>query len=70
MLIFNGMYFRGSWKQPFETIEPGVFYRSSSEKKPVNVMKTKGIFQTAMLPGLDSEAIRLPYAVSKINYIY
>ncbi|XP_072933468.1 uncharacterized protein Spn100A [Epargyreus clarus] len=61
MLLFNGMYFRGSWKKPFDTIEPGVFYKSNTEKKQVPMMKTRGTFKTAQLPDLDSEAILLPY---------
>ncbi|XP_068619872.1 intracellular coagulation inhibitor 3 [Battus philenor] len=62
MIIFNGMYFRGSWKQPFETIESGVFYKSNTEKKQVSMMRTTGTFKTASLPDLDSETILLPYS--------
>ncbi|XP_028172429.1 serine protease inhibitor 3/4 [Ostrinia furnacalis] len=61
MIIFNGMYFRGSWKQAFDIVEPGVFYKSNTEKKQVPMMKTRGVFKTGFLPGLDSEAIKLPY---------
>lgn len=64
MLIFNGMYFRGSWKKAFDNVEPSVFYKSNTEKKQVQMMKSKGIFKTGSLPGLDSEAILLPYDVS------
>lgn len=64
MIIFNGMYFRGSWKHPFEIVEPGVFYRSNTEKKQVTMMKTRGTFKTGSLPELDAEAIKLPYDVS------
>nr|XP_026497302.1 serpin B3 [Vanessa tameamea] len=61
MLIFNGMYFRGSWKKPFTKVEPGVFYKSNTEKKQVPMMKVHGTFKTSSLPDLDSEAIFLPY---------
>ncbi|XP_045779155.1 antichymotrypsin-2 [Maniola jurtina] len=61
MLIFNGMYFRGSWKKPFDQVEPGVFYKSNTEKKQVQMMKTRGSFNTNSFPELDSEAILLPY---------
>ncbi|CAH0402317.1 unnamed protein product [Chilo suppressalis] len=61
MIIFNGMYFRGSWKKPFDVVEPGVFYKSSTEKKQVPMMKTRGTFKTGYLPGLDSEVIQIPY---------
>lgn len=65
MIIFNGMYFRGSWKQPFDVVESGTFYKSNTEKKQVPMMKTKGVLKTGSLPGLDSTAIELPYDVSK-----
>ncbi|XP_038207113.1 neuroserpin [Zerene cesonia] len=61
MLIFNGMYFRGSWKKPFDTIEPGLFYKSSIEKKQIPMLKTRGKFMTGSLPELDSEALVIPY---------
>ncbi|XP_052744297.1 uncharacterized protein LOC112053547 [Bicyclus anynana] len=61
MLIFNGMYFRGSWKKPFDKVESGVFYKSNTEKKQVQIMKTRGSFKTNSFPELDSEAILLPY---------
>ncbi|CAG4960089.1 unnamed protein product [Colias eurytheme] len=61
MLIFNGMYFRGSWKKPFDTIEPGLFYKSSTEKKQIPMLKTRGKFMTGSLPELDSESLLIPY---------
>ncbi|VVC95125.1 alpha-1-antitrypsin homolog [Leptidea sinapis] len=61
MILFNGMYFRGSWKKPFDTIESGLFYKSNTEKKQVKMMKTSGRFLTGELPDLDSEALLLPY---------
>lgn len=66
------MYFRGSWKQPFDVVEPGTFYKSNTEKKQVPMMKTKGFFKTGSLPGLDSTAIELPYDVSRkrLHLIY
>lgn len=64
MIIFNGMYFRGSWKQPFSAVEPGLFYKSSTEKKQVPMMKATGSFKTAYIDVLESEAVLLPYDVS------
>ncbi|XP_021198930.2 plasminogen activator inhibitor 2, macrophage [Helicoverpa armigera] len=61
MIIFNGMYFRGSWKTPFDFVEPGVFYKSNTEKKQVTMMKARGTYKTGSLPELDAEAIKLPY---------
>lgn len=66
------MYFRGSWKKPFDVVEPGMFYKSNTLKKQVPMMKTIGIFKTGPLPGLDSTAIELPYDVRilQINIIF
>ncbi|GBP92137.1 Heparin cofactor 2 [Eumeta japonica] len=61
MIMFNGMYFRGAWKEPFEIEEPGLFYKSSIEKTQVPMLKTRGTFKTGSIPGLDSDAIELPY---------
>lgn len=61
MIIFNGMYFRGSWEQPFDVVYTGMFYRSNTEKKQVTMMKSTGKFRIASLPELDAEAINLPY---------
>lgn len=62
MIMFNGMYFRGSWKTPFRKPVPETFYRSVKEKTQVSMMKTHGSFKTGSLPGLDSTAIEIPYS--------
>ncbi|XP_077289202.1 uncharacterized protein LOC143913346 isoform X2 [Arctopsyche grandis] len=61
MILFNGLYFRGSWKVPFSKADSDVFYRSTSEKKTVPMIKASGSFKTGSLPGLDSVAVELPY---------
>lgn len=66
MILFNGLYFRGSWKIPFSKVNSDVFYRSAAEKKTVPMMKASGTFRTGSLPGLDSEAVELPYEVIKL----
>lgn len=66
--MFNGMYFRGAWKKPFEKVESGLFYMSSKEKRQVPTMKTRGSFKIGSFPELDSEAIELPYDVSVLEY--
>lgn len=70
MIIFNGMYFRGSWKKPFDVVEPGMFYKSNTLKKQVPMMKTTGVYKTGSLPGLDSTAIELPYDVCIYRNIF
>lgn len=63
MILFNGLYFRGSWKTPFKNIASETFYKSETEKKSVLMMEAKGTFKTGSLPGLDSIAVEIPYEV-------
>jgi serine protease inhibitor len=65
MLIFNGMYFKGTWTTPF-TDQKDSFYKSDSEKSTVTMMNTKGKFRVGNVPELDSVAIELPYKVPLI----
>lgn len=65
MILFNGLYFRGSWKTPFKNIASDTFYKSETEKKSVLMMEAKGTFKTGSLPGLDSIAVEIPYEVSE-----
>lgn len=69
MILFNGLYYRGVWKIPFEKDENSVFYKSSTEKVSVPMMKSFGKFKTGPLPGLDSVAVELPYEVLNNKYI-
>lgn len=64
MIIFNGLYFRGSWKIPFcvtKAAEETSFYVTNTEKKTVDAMHTKGKFNMGLIPELDCTAIELPY---------
>jgi serine protease inhibitor len=63
MLVFNGLYFKGTWATPFERQEEDSFYRSDSEKSTVTMMNTQGNFRVGNVPELDSMAIELPYKV-------
>ncbi|PNF27054.1 hypothetical protein B7P43_G10403 [Cryptotermes secundus] len=60
LLIFNGMYFKGTWATPFRD-QKDSFYKSDSEKSTVTMMNTKGKFRVGNVPELDSVAIELPY---------
>jgi serine protease inhibitor len=66
MLMFNGMYFKGTWATPFIGQKKDSFYKSDSEKSTVTMMNTKGKFRVANVPELDSVAIELPYKVPLI----
>jgi serine protease inhibitor len=67
MLVFNGMYFKGTWATPFVNQKKDSFYKSDSEKSTVTMMTTKGKFRMGSVPELDSMAIELPY---KVPFIY
>jgi serine protease inhibitor len=66
MLVFNGMYFKGTWATPFVDQKEDSFYRSDSEKSTVTMMNTQGSFRVGHVPELDSVAIELPYKVPLI----
>ena len=63
MLVFNGLYFKGTWATPFVGHREDSFYKSDSEKVAVTMMNTQGNFRVGNVPDLDSVAIELPYKV-------
>jgi serine protease inhibitor len=67
MLVFNGLYFKGTWATPFLGQKEDTFYTSDSEKRTVTMMNTQGNFRVGNVPELDSMAIELPYKVQ--NYL-
>jgi serine protease inhibitor len=64
MLVFNGLYFKGTWATPFVGQREDSFYKSDSEKVAVTMINTQGNFRVGNVPDLDSVAIELPYKVS------
>lgn len=66
MIIFNGLFFRGSWETPFTITnekDEKSFYKSKEEKIPVETMHAKGNFHVGEITDLDCEAIEIPYEV-------
>ncbi|KAK7871255.1 hypothetical protein R5R35_007543 [Gryllus longicercus] len=62
MLLFNGMYFRGSWRSPFAPLEQReAFYPAEGRKVSVPMMRSRGAFRVGHIPELDSVAVELPY---------
>uniref|UniRef100_A0A1B0CNT0 Serpin domain-containing protein n=2 Tax=Lutzomyia longipalpis TaxID=7200 RepID=A0A1B0CNT0_LUTLO len=64
MLLFNGLYFRGSWGIPFQQLRSDpedVFYCSEAEKKVVTMMRSRGNFRYANCAKYSSQVIELPY---------
>lgn len=66
MVVFNGLFFKGTWTTPFVRQKEDSFYKSASEKSTVTMMNTKGNFSAGNVPELDSVAIELPYKVHTI----
>lgn len=64
MIIFNGLHFKGDWKEPFvkkPADETRVFYKSEKEKISVSTIHSQGEFNIAHVEALDCKAIELPY---------
>lgn len=64
MLVFNGLYFRGYWKTPFQYKqgeEP--FYKSTNEKIMTKMIYTVGQFRVGRIEQLDSVVLCMPYKV-------
>uniref|UniRef100_A0A1B0DIB7 Serpin domain-containing protein n=2 Tax=Phlebotomus papatasi TaxID=29031 RepID=A0A1B0DIB7_PHLPP len=64
MLLFNGLYFRGSWGVPFQQLRSDpedVFYCSETEKKVVTMMRSRGNFRYVDCVKYNSQVIELPY---------
>ncbi|XP_058824411.1 serpin B4 [Topomyia yanbarensis] len=61
MLLFNGLYYRGSWASPFQIkSEQGIFSVNGEEKR-VMTMQTEGAFGVGSSQELDAKFIELPY---------
>ncbi|XP_058449741.1 antitrypsin [Malaya genurostris] len=61
MLLFNGLYYRGSWATPFQMKSEQGRFSLNGEEKRVMTMKTEGIFGVGSSQELDARFIELPY---------
>lgn len=72
LILFNGLYYRGSWATPFQQLRSDMggntFYKSDSEKCTVNMMRARGQFKYARLEKDKAQAIELPYDVSEHSF--
>lgn len=70
MLLFNGLYFRGNWAQPFMELrsEEGSFFHASSGKQNVKFMKSQGQYKIAEISSKNLLAVELPYEVNLIYF--
>uniref|UniRef100_A0AAG5CVX5 Serpin domain-containing protein n=1 Tax=Anopheles atroparvus TaxID=41427 RepID=A0AAG5CVX5_ANOAO len=66
MLLFNGLYYRGSWATPFQQLrtEKSTFFTITDEK-PVMMMRSRGTFGVGKDDQLDAKFIELPYNNSR-----
>jgi serine protease inhibitor len=65
MLLFNGLYFRGNWAQPFMELrsEDVKTFDALSGKQEVKFMMTHGSFKYASIPSKELTVVELPYKV-------
>ncbi|XP_055642228.1 ovalbumin-related protein Y [Toxorhynchites rutilus septentrionalis] len=61
MLLFNGLYYRGSWASPFQIMSgEGKFYVNGEEQR-VTMMRAVGKFGVGSSQELDAKIVELPY---------
>ncbi|EAT44983.2 AAEL003653-PA [Aedes aegypti] len=73
MLLFNGLYYRGSWASPFQVVceirinsDVGTF-SVNGQQKPVTMMRSSGTFSIGSSQELDAKYIQLPYNNSRYS---
>nr|CAD7195494.1 unnamed protein product [Timema douglasi] len=72
MVVFNALYYRGSWATPFSGQRadlPDHFYTSDTEKITVPTMHVQDTFNIGLIPDLDSVAIELPYKGGRYSLV-
>lgn len=69
MLLFNGLYFRGNWAQPFMELRSDEKKSFNALKGPQNVkfMSTQASFGFVEIPSKKIVAVELPYKVRSID---
>ncbi|EDW39251.1 GL13512 [Drosophila persimilis] len=68
MLLFNGLYYRGSWATPFYQLRDGsdeFFFMTNEDAMKAPMMHTRGQFLVADLPQLKARVLSLPYETSR-----
>ncbi|KAH8363657.1 hypothetical protein KR084_012761 [Drosophila pseudotakahashii] len=70
MLLFNGLYYRGSWATPFYQLRDGsdeFFFMTNEDAMKAPMMHARGKFQVADLPQVKARVLRLPYETSRYS---
>uniref|UniRef100_A0A182M3B5 Serpin domain-containing protein n=1 Tax=Anopheles culicifacies TaxID=139723 RepID=A0A182M3B5_9DIPT len=70
MLLFNGLYYRGSWATPFQQLrtEESTFFTNTDER-PVMMMRSQGTFGVGKDEQLDAKFLELPYNNSRYSLL-
>ncbi|CRK89704.1 CLUMA_CG003436, isoform A [Clunio marinus] len=63
MLLFNGLYFRGHWAEPFMELrsDDTKYFHALSGDQDIKFMLTYGAFKYADIPSKQLKAVELPY---------
>ncbi|XP_017000453.2 uncharacterized protein Spn100A [Drosophila takahashii] len=70
MLLFNGLYYRGSWATPFYQLRDGsdeFFFMTNEDAMKAPMMHARGKFQVADLPQVKARVLSLPYETSRYS---
>ncbi|KAH8417969.1 hypothetical protein KR222_009446 [Zaprionus bogoriensis] len=70
MLLFNGLYYRGSWAQPFYQLRDGsdeFFFMTNEDAMKTPMMHARGKFRVADVPHLKARLLSLPYENAKYS---
>lgn len=65
MLLFNGLYFRGNWAQPFMELRSDEirYFNGFKGQQEIKFMVTNGLFKYANISSQNLIAVELPYKV-------
>ncbi|XP_002399564.3 intracellular coagulation inhibitor 2-like [Ixodes scapularis] len=71
MVLMNAIYFKGSWKNAFDTNQTShfPFYNGGIEPVQVKTMTCRSTMNYCTLPELKSQAVQLPYSGDRYSMV-
>ncbi|CAN8013039.1 unnamed protein product [Ixodes pacificus] len=71
MVLMNAIYFKGSWKNAFDTNQTAhfPFYNGGIEPAQVKTMARRSTMKYCALPELKSQAVQLPYSGDRYSMV-
>ncbi|KAG0443720.1 hypothetical protein HPB47_014603 [Ixodes persulcatus] len=71
MVLMNAIYFKGSWKNAFDTNQTAYFpfYNGGIESVQVKTMARRSTIMYCALPELKSQAVQLPYSGDRYSMV-